>query len=123
MKIPNAHTANQASNALRIIKEFGPIKAIDLARRLALDGNRETQRRRVRAIVKHLRDDGGVMVIANLADGYFITEDKKDWAAYLDGKQIKAKKTLGQTHKQIKMTKDSAGQGLLFVPGMTMALV
>lgn len=121
MKIPNAHTADQVATALRIIKEAGPIKAIDLARRLGLSGNRETLRRKVRAITKRLRDSG-VMVLANLNDGYFITEDKKVWAQYLEGRQIDAKKVLGQTHKQIKTTKDSAGQGLLFVPGMTMAI-
>lgn len=114
---PNHCNADEAARCLRIIKEAGPIAAADLAARLGAAGKRETQRRHVRAIVQHLRNSCGAMIVANLADGYFVTDDRKIWQDYLNGRQIDAKKVLGRTHRQLRMVTDAKGQGLLFVPG------
>ena len=92
-----------------------PVVAIDLAAGLGLGGNRETQRRCVRAIVKHLRDNGS-QIVATLAGGYFLTADNATWRDYLDGRQIDAKQLIGETHKRKKMLADRVGQGLLFEP-------
>lgn len=90
-----------------------PIAAADIARRLGLYGCRETRRRHVRAIVKRLRDNGS-MIVATLQDGYFLTEDMQLWQDYLSGRQIDAKRVLGETHRRKKMVADGGGQGTLF---------
>jgi len=108
-------TSPQAARCLRILENAAgkPIVAAELARQLGLAGNRETQRRHVRAIIEHLRETGA-MVVATLQDGYFLTEDTSLWRDYLEGRQIDAKKILGQTHKKKRMLTDVNGQGLLF---------
>jgi len=113
----NKYSSDLAAKCLRLIKEHGVILAIELADKLGIEGSRENKRRKIRAIVQHLRNDCGVMIAADLIHGYFVTEDKEVWQMYLDGRQLDAKKILGQTHKQLKMVSDSKGQGLLFVPG------
>lgn len=113
----NKFSSDLAAKCLSLLKQEAPIRAIELARKLGLTGNRESLRRHIRAIVQHLRNDCGTMIVADTRSGYFITDDKKVWQDYLDGRQINAKKILGITHKQLKMVMDSRGQGLLFVPG------
>jgi len=113
----NKVSSDLAAKCLSLLKQEAPIRAIELARKLNLTGNRESLRRHIRAIVQHLRNDCGTMIVADLKDGYFITDDEKVWQAYLNSRQIDAKKILGITHKQLKMIMDSRGQGLLFVPG------
>lgn len=95
-----------------------PIVAADIAKQLGLRGRRESQRRHVRAIVKHLRDEDGQMIVATLGGGYYLTDDESLWRDYLEGRQIDAKQILGKTHKQKKALTDSAGQGLLFNNGI-----
>lgn len=114
----NNFSSDMAAKCLQLIKECGPILAINLADKLGIVGERETQRRKIRAIVQHLRNDCGQMIVADLFCGYFLTSDLKVWQDYLDGRQIDAKKILGITHQQLKMVTDSRGQGLLFVPGV-----
>lgn len=87
--------------------------AAALAAALWLSGNRESQRRHVRAIVEHLRDNGS-MIVATLQQGYWLTEDSQLWKDYLEGRQIDAKRVLGETHKRKRMLADAKGQGLLF---------
>jgi len=107
-------TASEAAECLRILESATePIVAADLARKLYLPGSRESQRRHVRAIVKHLRDNGS-QIVATLWGGYFLTEDSQLWRDYLEGRQIDAKRILGETHKRKRMLADAAGQGLLF---------
>ena len=101
--------------------QAGPIVAADLAGKLGLEGSRETQRRKVRAMVKTLRDDGA-MIVATTNAGYFLTKDKAMYQDYLDGKQIDAKRVLGETNRCKKNIIDATGQGLLFSPGNTMAM-
>jgi hypothetical protein len=113
----NQYSTDQAAKCLQLIKDCGPILAVELANKLGIDGERETKRRKIRAIVQHLRNDCGEMIVADLMNGYFTTQDLKVWQDYLDGRQIDAKKLLGITGKQLKMVTDTKGQGLLFVPG------
>ena len=87
--------------------------AAKLAARLFLPGNRETQRRHIRAIVKLLRDNGS-RIIATLWGGYFLTDDPQLWRDYLEGRQIDAKRILGETHRRKRMLADAQGQRMLF---------
>ncbi|MCK4958058.1 MAG: hypothetical protein KAT00_01630 [Planctomycetes bacterium] len=113
---PNVE-ASDAARCLRILEvQAEPIVAAKLARQLHLVGTRETQRRHVRAIVQQLRDNGS-MIVAVGSRGYYLTEDPDIWKQYLDGRQIEAKKVMGETHKRKKIAADSKGQGLLFKPG------
>lgn len=107
-------TASEAAGCLRVLEVAAePIVAADLAKKLYLPGSRESQRRHVRAIVKHLRDNGS-QIVATLWGGYFLTEDSQLWRDYLEDRQIDAKRILGETHKRKRMLADAAGQGLLF---------
>ena len=108
-------TSPQAARCLQILEQADrAVVAIELAERLGIGGNRETRRRHVRAIIEQLRETGA-MVVATLQDGYFLTEDTSLWRNYLDGRQIDAKKILGQTHRKKRMITDAKGQGLLFM--------
>jgi len=112
MDKPNVTTYEQAM-CLSILKSAAePIVAAWLAARLHLSGCRETQRRHVRAIIKQLRDSGS-MIVATLAGGYWLTEDRRLWADYLDGRQIDAKRVLGVAGKR-KKTLRARRQGFLF---------
>jgi hypothetical protein len=114
MNEPNV-TTDACAACLRILQSSNePLVAAELAVRLQLAGNRETQRRHIRAIVKHLRDNGS-MIIATLTDGYWLTEDDGLWRDYNEGRQIDAKKIFAETHKR-KMLMDQKGQGVLFRP-------
>jgi len=107
-------TAEEAARCLRVLQDIAkPIVAADLAKKLALGGSRETQRRHVRAVIEHLRDNGS-MVVATRQQGYWLTEDEGLWKDYLEGRQIDAKRVLGETHKRKRMLADAKGQGLLF---------
>jgi len=110
-------TTDEAAACLRLLKgAAGPMTAAQIAGRLNLGGKRETQRRHVRALVKHLRDTG-VWVAANLAGGYFLTDDPKLWQAYNEGRQIEAKKVIGESYKREKhCLRYRFGQGFLFNP-------
>jgi len=119
MTKPNVTTLDIARCLSILESAEGPIVAADLARRLHLPGNRETQRRHVRAIIEQLRDNGS-MIVATLKDGYFLTEDLQLWGDYLDGRQIDAKRIFGETYKRKKMlTEVGSGQGVLFGPVVT----
>ena len=86
--------------------------AADIAARLGLGGKRETQRRRVRDLIKKLRENG-MQIVASLKDGYELTDDMKANKEYLNSRQIGAKRVLGETHSQKKLF-DNRGQGMLF---------
>lgn len=89
-----------------------PLTAIEIAARLQLAGSRETRRRRVRTLIKQLRDSG-VRIAASLKDGYLLGSERT-WAKYLQGQQIKAKQKIGLAHRRRKMLVDNRGQGILF---------
>jgi len=114
MNEPNV-TTDACAACLRILKTAAePMVAADMAVRMQLAGNRETQRRHIRAIVKHLRDNGS-RIVATLAGGYWLTEDDELWREYNEGRQIDAKKIFAETHRR-KMLMDQKGQGVLFRP-------
>lgn len=115
MNRPTITTCN-AARCLEILKAAGePIVAADLGRRLDLAGSRESQRRQVRAIITHLRNQGE-WVVATTQGGYMLTGDRGVWAQYLVHRQIDAKQVIGQSHNRNKAAIDSQGQGLLFQP-------
>jgi len=107
-------TAQEAAKCLRILEQArAPMVAAELARSLYLGGNHESQRRHVRAIIEQLRYNGS-MIVATRRQGYWLTDDERLWKDYLEGRQIDAKRILGETHKRKRMLADAKGQGLLF---------
>ncbi len=112
--------SGQCRECLAILKNRNtPIVAADIAKQLKLAGNRETRRRRVRAIIKHLRDECGAKIVATLGGGYMITDDDRIWQEYLEGKLIDAKRIIGSASaKKRKAITNRKGQGFLFAPGM-----
>ena len=88
------------------------ISAIDLAKKLGVCGSHELKRRHVRRIIKQLRD-GGHWIVATLAGGYFLTKDELLWKNYLEGRNIDAKRIIGEAaHRKFIATR--SGQGMLF---------
>jgi len=110
-------TTDEAAACLRLLRRAGgPMTAAELAATLYFSGKRETQRRHVRALIKHLRDNGA-WIAATLQGGYFLTGDPALWRDYNEGRQIDAKKIFGVTHKRKKAAlADRLGQGFLFNP-------
>jgi len=105
--------ADELAKCLAVLRQASePMTAIEIAARLGLGGIRETQRRHVRAIVKLLRDKS-CRIAATLQGGYFITNDEQLWRDYLEGRQIDAKRVLGETGKRKNASYDGQ-QGLLF---------
>lgn len=119
MKSSNVTSDNIAQCLLILEKEEGPILAIELAKKLGLFGSHETKRRHVRTLIKIIRDKG-IMVVAIQSAGYFFTDDVTVWKDYLDGRQIDAKRILGETGRRKKMVANSKGQGMLFGEAKTM---
>jgi len=114
MSRPNV-TTDEAAGCLSLLETAArPQTAAELAQKMKLAGSRETQRRHVRAIVRHLRDNCGAQIVATLAGGYWLTDDEQLWSDYLKGRQIDAKRILGRTHEQKRMLVDDRGQGHLF---------
>jgi len=107
-------TTDEMGQVLRTLQQSNVfILAIDIAARLGLRGNHESNRRHIRSIVKKLREDGS-KIISNMTDGYFLTDDDAIYREWLNDKTIDAKTILAKIHKAKQMLKDSAGQGLLF---------
>jgi biotin operon repressor len=110
-------TTDCAAKCLSILKSIRePIVAADLAVRLGLEGERETQRRHVRAIVKHLRESGA-KIVASLQGGYWLTEDDDTWKDYLAGRAIDGKRIIAEASRKKRQICDKDGQGILFMPG------
>ena len=106
-------TAEQASRCLEVLQSADtPLVAAEIAGRLCLNGCRESRRRKVRAIIRHLRD-GGCRITATLSGGYLLS-DRSEWRGYLEGRQSGAKKVIGETAKRKRFDADPPGQGLLF---------
>jgi len=109
-------TTSEQAGCLRILRAASePMTAADIAARLGLGGCRESKRRRVRLIIKKLRDSGS-MIGATRQGGYMITDDVSEYRDYLEGRQNDQKRIFGETHKKKKMLVDSKGQGMLFEP-------
>lgn len=102
-------------------KADGFLTAADLAARMQLKGGRETRRRRVRAIIQALRQ-AGTWIVGQNPEGYFLTADKVLWTDYLEGRQIDAKRILGEAHRRRQTAGEFGGQGLLFAEAVKTAL-
>jgi len=89
-----------------------PVVAADLANDLWLEGSRETKRRKIRALVKELRDDGN-WIVATIFDGYWLTHDYSLWRDYNEGKKIEAKRIFAEVSRRKKYV-ELIGQGKLF---------
>jgi len=111
MNRPASEIVALALRKLRAAQE--PLTAVKLAGLCGLDGSRETRRRKVRAIVKQLRDDGQQVVADGC--GYFIAPTDRVWRDYLEGRKIDAKKIFAEIGKKKRIT-DGHGQSLLFNP-------
>lgn len=98
-----------------------PLTAADLALMIGLSGSRETRRRKIREIVKNLRNEGLWIVATNPA-GYWLTGDAEIWRDYQNDKQIDAKRILGETGRHKKMIADRTGQGFLFAPAVSVGI-
>jgi len=109
-KIITTIKLDKALDVLKNASDF--ILAIDLADRLGIVGNHELKRRTIRAIVKILRDNGH-WIIANLSCGYYLTTDVTLWKEYNEGRQIDAKRIIGEASKRKKIV-DPKGQTMLF---------
>jgi len=110
-------TTTELAGCLRILKEaHEPLVAAKIAGRLNLPGERETQRRHVRAIVKQLRDDGA-WIVADLSGGYWLTEDAAIWTEYNEFRTVDAKRILGEAHHRTKIAKEPSGQLVMFAGG------
>jgi len=122
MSNPNI-TTEEAARCLRLLKAADkPMTAALIAARLYLSGSRETQRRHVRALIKHLRDECGTHIIATLWGGYFLTDDLQLWRDYNEGRSITAKRIFAEVHKRKRMLQDRTGQGFLFGQRMSVGL-
>ena len=110
-------TTRNAAGCLAILKAACemPVVAADLGRRLGLAGSRESQRRQVRAIITHLRDQGE-WICATFQGGYLLTDEPHVWAVYNAHRANSGKRVIGQSHNRTKAAVDSHGQGLLFQP-------
>jgi len=107
-------TTDEIGRCLTALQQAAePLTAIQIAARLQLQGARETRRRRVRTLIKQLRDSG-VQIAASLRDGYLLSTDGQQWERYLQSEQIKAKQRIGLAHRRRKMVTDARGQGVLF---------
>jgi hypothetical protein len=110
-------TTDSMARCLVVLKNAeGPATAAQIAGKLNLGGSRETQRRRVRAILACLRKHGH-WIIATLQDGCWLTMDKAMWTDYCEHKMIDAKRIIGEANRRKQsVLQDAAGQGLLFSP-------
>lgn len=109
-------TTEHVAGLLLILKDAGqPMVAAELAVRMRMSGNRESQRRAVRDLVKHLRDTGS-MIIATLQGGYWLTDDYELWTDYLTGRTIDAKRVLGESYRRKRQSRQRKQTTLFDLP-------
>ena len=95
-----------------------PVPAIELAQMLRIDGDRESKRRALRAVITDLRNDG-YRVCAGHDEhgngGYWLAASHAEWAEYLAAVKAKAKYTFALVRKRQEAVIDrESGQGKLF---------
>jgi biotin operon repressor len=113
MNEPNI-TTDQVAGCLAILRRAEKfMTAAEIAARLGIAGSHETQRRHIRALVKELRDNGS-MIIANNAEGYWLTNDEAKWRDYVEHRAIDAKVILAEVSRRKQMLADTKDQGMLF---------
>ena len=108
----NPALERQALNALE--NAARPVTAAALANLLELTGSRETQRRKVRAIVRALRK-AGHRVCANLSTGYWLARSGQEWSDYQAAVKAKACFAFVEISRNKSAATDRANnQGSLF---------
>lgn len=112
-------TATAANCLYKLEQAEGPLTAWELARQLVLAGSRESQRRKVRAIIKDLRDNNGCRIVATHREGYWLTEDETIWRDYLAGRVIDAKRILAETHRRRRALNERRQMSLFKPPILT----
>ncbi len=85
--------------------------AAELAARCGMDGNRESQRRAVREVIRSLRAQGH-RIVATLEAGYALTEDESLWRDYLEGRKIDAKRILAEAGRRTKEARETKQEPL-----------
>jgi biotin operon repressor len=106
-------TTAKLDKTLDILKNAaGFMLSIELANKLGIGGSHELKKRTVRVIIKDLRDSGH-WIVASVSYGYFLTKDLNLWREYNEGRQIDAKRIIGESAKRKNLV-DSRGQVMLF---------
>ncbi|MCK4626024.1 MAG: hypothetical protein KAV00_11980 [Phycisphaerae bacterium] len=97
------------------LNNWGPYSAFILAERNGVHGNRETQRRTIRAAVERLRDKPiGARICANRL-GYWMARDATEWEEYLEARKADARFAFVHERKIREAARDvSNEQGRLF---------
>jgi len=96
----------------RLITAERPLKAILIAAMLGIEGDRETQKRHVRAIVRHLRRQGA-WIVASLTEGYWLTHEPGIWREYTERRTVDARRILAEASRRRRQVRE-AGQRMLF---------
>lgn len=106
-------STGQLVRCLRLLEDATePMPAAAIAAQLQLAGNRESLRRRIREIIRLLREKGS-WIVASLSEGYWLTDDETVWRQYNQGQSITAKGRIGMASRRIRASGE-ADQGLLF---------
>ncbi len=106
-------TPSQQSELLHILQAAAePAPAIDLANTAGLSGSHESKRRKVRDLIKKLRDNGH-WIVATIQGGYWLTKDKYLWQQYNEHRSIDAKVILADISRRKQAQRDQP-QGMLF---------
>ncbi len=106
----------QATECLVVLSRAErPLVAAQIADRMGLAGSRETKRRKVRKIIRHLREVDGRWIVATLQDGYWLTDDPEIWKHRNEVRMIDGKRIIAEASRRQRMVTTASGQGLLFV--------
>ncbi len=72
-----------------------PLTAIELAKACGILGSHESKRRRVRELISHLRERGGLRICASSGKpedcGVWFARDDDEWRRYREARRNKAK--------------------------------
>jgi len=94
-----------------------PVPAIELAEVLAIPGEHETKRRRVRETIEALRGSGFAICAGRHegAEGYWIARGDGEWSRYLEARKAQKVFDFVAIRKMRESTRDRiSGQGRLF---------
>lgn len=94
------------------------VLAIELADALALDGNREAKRRKVRRIVEALHDEGHRICADCASDGgYWLARSDEEWRSYKESRRSAARFKFVAVRTMSDRSRDRRnGQAFLFPP-------
>lgn len=107
----------QATECLCVLaRAERPLLAAEIADRMGMGGSHETKRRKVRKVIKHLRDVDGKWIVATLQEGYWLTADREIWRYRNERQKIDGQRIIAEASRRQKMIMDASGQRLLFAP-------